>query len=80
MSTLIDLLDQNFSANDVDIMVFEPSVLSPIPPPPQLGEIDDSLVFLLSHSVDFASRNSSKPAIIFISIGRCALSRTIAFD
>ena len=27
MSTSITLLDQNFSANDVNIMVFEPSVL-----------------------------------------------------
>ena len=34
MSTSIILLDQNFSANDVDIMVFEPSVLLP---PPQFG-------------------------------------------
>ena len=34
MSTSINLLDQNFNANDVDIMVFEPSVLFP---PPQLG-------------------------------------------
>ena len=33
MSTSISLLDQNFNANDVDIMVFEPSVLSP----PQFG-------------------------------------------
>ena len=38
-STSIILLDQNLNANDVDIMVFEPSVLSP--PPPQLGGIDD---------------------------------------
>ena len=29
MSTSISLLDQNFNANDVDIMVFEPSVLFP---------------------------------------------------
>ena len=29
MSTSIILSDQNFSANDVDIMVFEPSVLFP---------------------------------------------------
>ena len=34
MSTSIILLDQNFNANDVDLMVFEPSVLSP---PPQFG-------------------------------------------
>ena len=27
MWTSISLLDQNFNANDVDIMVFEPSVL-----------------------------------------------------
>ena len=27
MSTSITLLDQNFNANDVDIMVFEPCVL-----------------------------------------------------
>ena len=40
MSTSIILLNQNFNANDVDIMVFEPSVL--LPPPPQFGaEIDD---------------------------------------
>ena len=29
MSTSIYLLDQNFNANDADIMVFEPCVLSP---------------------------------------------------
>ena len=29
MSTSIILLHQNFNANDVDIMVFEPSVLFP---------------------------------------------------
>ena len=29
MSTSIILLDQNFNANDVDMMVFEPCVLSP---------------------------------------------------
>ena len=29
MSTSIILLDQNFNANDVDIMVFEPCVLFP---------------------------------------------------
>ena len=29
MSTPIILLDQTFNANDVDIMVFEPSVLFP---------------------------------------------------
>ena len=39
MSTSINLLDQNFNANYVDIMVFEPSVLFP---PAQFGrEIDD---------------------------------------
>ena len=31
MSTSIFLLDQNFNANYVDIMVFEPSVLFPPP-------------------------------------------------
>ena len=36
MSTSIILLDQNFNANDIDIMVFE-SVLSPPPRPPQVG-------------------------------------------
>ena len=36
MSTTIITLDQNFNANYVDIMVFEPSVLFP-PPPPQFG-------------------------------------------
>ena len=35
MSTSIIILDQNFNANYVDIMVFEPSVL--FPPPPQFG-------------------------------------------
>ena len=44
MLTSIILLGQNVNVNDVDIMVFEPSVLSP--PPPQFGrgvggEIDD---------------------------------------
>ena len=34
MSTSNILLDQNFNANDVDIMVFEPSVFSPILPLP----------------------------------------------
>ena len=34
MSTSSVLLDQNFNANDVDLMVFEPSVLFP---PPQFG-------------------------------------------
>ena len=29
MSTSITLLDRNFNANDVDIMVFEPCVLFP---------------------------------------------------
>ena len=29
MSTSVILLDQNFNANDVDILVFEPSVLFP---------------------------------------------------
>ena len=35
MSTSISLLDQNFNANDVDIMVFEPCVF--ISPLPQFG-------------------------------------------
>ena len=39
MSTSIILLDQNFSANDVDIMVFEPSVL--FSPAAVWGGIDD---------------------------------------
>ena len=40
MSTSILLLDQNFNANNVDIMVFEPSVL---PPPLAVvgGGVDD---------------------------------------
>ena len=38
MSTSIILLDQTFNANDVEIMVFEPSVLFP---PRRTGEIDD---------------------------------------
>ena len=38
MSTSIIILDQNFIANYVDIMVFEPSVLFPPPPPPQFEE------------------------------------------
>ena len=33
MSTSIIILDQNFNANYVDIMVFEPSVLFTPPPP-----------------------------------------------
>ena len=36
MSTSIIILDQNFNANYVDIMVFEPSVLFP-PPRRSLG-------------------------------------------
>ena len=44
MSTSIILLDQNFSANDVDIMVFEPSVL--FPSPAVLVEIDDMVPYL----------------------------------
>ena len=32
MSTSLILLDQNFNANDVDIMVFEPCVLFPLGP------------------------------------------------
>ena len=32
MSTSIILLDQNFNANDIDIMVFEPSVLFSLSP------------------------------------------------
>ena len=36
MSTSIILLDQNSYANNVDVMVFEPSVLS-TPTPPQFG-------------------------------------------
>ena len=39
MSTSIILLDQDFNANDVDIMVFEPSVL--FPPVAVWGGIDD---------------------------------------
>ena len=44
MSTSIILSDQNSSANDVDIMVFEPSVLFP---PPQFGGIDDMVQILI---------------------------------
>ena len=39
MSTSITLLDQNFNANDVDIMVYETCVLFPLPQ--FWGEIDD---------------------------------------
>ena len=39
MSTSIILLDQTFNAPDVDIMVFEPSVL--FPPAAVWGGIDD---------------------------------------
>ena len=46
MSTSIILLDQNFSANDVDIMVFEPSVLFP-PHRRSLGGIDDMVQILI---------------------------------
>ena len=38
MSTSFILLEQNFTANDVAIMVFEPSILSPRR---SLGGIDD---------------------------------------
>ena len=41
MSTSIILLDQSFNANDVDIMVFEPSVLFPSAPPQFVGGIDN---------------------------------------
>ena len=40
MSTSLILLEQTFNANDVDIMVFEPSVLSPRR---SLGGIDDMI-------------------------------------
>ena len=39
MSASTILLDQNLNANDVDIMVFEPSVL--FTPPPLLSYLDD---------------------------------------
>ena len=39
MSTSIVLMDQNFNGNDVDIMVFEPSVL--FSPHRSWGGIDD---------------------------------------
>ena len=45
MSTSIILLDQNFNANYVDIMVFEPSVSSPRR---SLGIDDMVLVFFIS--------------------------------
>ena len=42
MSTSTILLDQNVRANNVDITVFEPSVLFHPPPPAAVwGEIDD---------------------------------------
>ena len=43
MSTSIILLDQNFNANDVNILVFEPSVLFPS----VRGEIDDMVRFVI---------------------------------
>ena len=48
MSTSIIFLDQNFNANDVDIMVFEHCVL--FPPAAIWGEIDD-MVQALKYSV-----------------------------
>ena len=50
MLTSIILLDQDFNANDVDIMVFEPSVVFPKPNPPQFffggegGGLDDMVL------------------------------------
>ena len=41
MATLIILLDQNFNANYVDIMVFEASVLSPPAAVGGGGGVDD---------------------------------------
>ena len=57
MSTSIILLDQNFNANDVDIMVFEPSVL--FLPAAVWGEIDDMVPFLISNeNHQFSKYNS----------------------
>ena len=54
MLTSIILLDQNFSANDVDIMVFEPSVL--FPPAAVWGEIDDMVHYFFYTFSAFAFR------------------------
>ena len=53
MSISITLLDQNFSVNDVDIMVFEPSVLFP---PPQ---------FFLGGGVDEMVQKSEVKKVLF---------------
>ena len=45
MSTSIIFLNQNFNANDVEIMVFEPSVL--FLPPQFRGEINDMVHLFL---------------------------------
>ena len=47
MSTSIILLEQNVNANDVDIMVFESSVLFP----QVWGGIDDMVPILLSKNI-----------------------------
>ena len=47
MLTSIISLDQTFNANDVDILVFEPSVL--FPPPSQFGGGIDDRVRILYH-------------------------------
>ena len=47
MSTSTNLLDQNSNANNVDIMVFEPSLL--FPPCRSLGGIDDMVQNLNLH-------------------------------
>ena len=63
MSTSNILLGQNFNANDVDIMVFEPSVLLPQPPPPpprrSLGEIDDMVQLMILNISKIAIHEST---------------------
>ena len=60
MSTSIILLDQSFNANDVDIMVFEPSVLFPLAA--VWGEIDDMVPIPISfrHNKNWESFCRSK--------------------
>ena len=65
MSTSIIILDQNFNANYVDIMVFEPSVL--FPSPPQFGGgiehmVQNGTTTIRTNDISY---NSQKPDISF---------------
>ena len=63
MSTSIILLDQNFNANDVDLMVFEPSVLSPPRRSLGLGEIDD-MVQLKIYKLWFSRTKTTQRCVV----------------